>query len=142
MFNYTARTKLYLLIALAIAIALAFFIIAIFNSRASDLRVASQSQILGAALENYYSKFNTYPSSPRIDASQIRTITENGINRPGEVTYYQTSFNWAKSVTYSSTGEEYNIEFEVTNSWPDWGASRGALCQLKTNLKLECRSNK
>lgn len=142
MFNYSLRTKLNLLILLAVLLTVLVFLAYRNQSQTKDLKVLSQAQVLGTALERYYSKYRAYPSARRISADQIKLITENGINQEGKFIYYRQSFYFAKEVTLVSTEEEYALEFKVDNGWPVWGAERGSLCRLKNGLKLECQPSK
>lgn len=138
MFNYSLRTKINLILLLIALVVLVSAGVYLSDSQAKDLVNLSQAQTLATALEKYYYKYQRYPASPRLSADAVQIITENGINQPGKVVYYRQSAYFAKATTLSSTGEDYFLEFNMTNKWPVWAAERGSLCRLQNGLKLEC----
>lgn len=137
MFNYTLRTKLNLLMLLIAIIAMISVWIFVTDSQADDLALVSQSQNLAISLERYFDQYNSYPATPRLEVSNLKNISENGINQVGDVSYYQEQ-DWSGSAVLSSDGKDYTIEFKVKNKWPVWGADRGQTCYYKTGVAWSC----
>jgi len=142
MFKYNIKTKV-IIIAIFIAV-LIVMVIALqnYSSHSKDLVLVNQVRVLATGLENYYDKFNAYPSSDKIVIDNISYITENGLNQEGNTLYFKNNFKWDRAVAYSSNGKNYKIEFVLNNSWPLWGLDKGGgSCRMTYAITMQCSSD-
>ncbi|MBU1202886.1 hypothetical protein KKH39_02495 [Patescibacteria group bacterium] len=140
MFKYSTRTKIFLILALVSLVVLLSVITLYLNSKSRDLEFVSQLRQLGNGLEIYYDQYNAYPTLAKSEVSLIQGISENGINVAGDEIYFRQSFDWIRSATLASNGENYIIEFELDNSWDTWqiDSRNGGQCRIGNNLVMRC----
>lgn len=139
-FDYSTKTKIISIGVLVVLIGFLIFLISYNNSRGRDLETVIQAQSLATGLERYFDKIYAYPESSKIDLSDIKIITEKGINQTGDYLYFKVP-QPARSITLISTTERYLIEFELNNSWDLWGIDNsGGTCRISNYLQMLCQS--
>ena len=141
MLNYSNKTKL---IAFGILTNLIVFVIWLVNyedSRSQDILMMSQSKNLANGLERYYSQFRLYPQSEAISLTDLASLSENGFNVAGEISYWSLDQAWLREGIYQSDGQQYTIQFNLAHGWQALGLkSGGGFCQLLTGLVWQCVS--
>lgn len=138
-FDYGLKIKLILSMVFLSLIMLVFLLVSYQDSRADDLTLVSQLQVLASGLERYYDKFQSYPEAKRVAVENIRIISENGLNQSGNTVYYKVSGYWPRSAVLASDREDYTIEFTLDNSWSIWPAQAGGACLLKSGMIMDCQ---
>jgi len=141
MFAYPIKTKV-ILILILLAIIAGIFIIVRYNfSRSRDLVLVNQVKILADSLERYYDKFHTYPITTKISVEQIEIISSNGLNQTGDIVYFMPPAKWIDSASLISDGNNYYIDFNLSNSWPLWNLVKGGgICRVSTGIQMQCVS--
>ena len=141
MFNYSNKTKL---IAFGILTVLIVFLIWLVNyedSRSQDILMMSQSKNFANGLENYYSQFRSYPQSEATSLVNLASLSENGFNVAGTVSYWSLDQDWLREGIYQSDGQQYTIQFHLSHGWQALGLKAGGgLCQILTGVIWQCVS--
>jgi len=140
LFDYSIKIKVILIGILVILIAASIFLITYNNSHSRDLETMVQVRSLATGLEYYFDKKHAYPLVEKTDLVNIKVITENGVNQPGDYFYFVTS-DQAINGTLVSTADKYAIDFELENSWNLWGLNTGGgICRISNYLAIICKS--
>lgn len=142
MFNYGWKTKTFLGVLLAFSIILVFYLVSEHDAKANDLLIVENSQKIALGMEKYYTKYNVYPEANGLDLSQIKIITENGINKNGEKIYFRENLIWDREVGLNSKANEYTIDFTLTEKWQTWNITsrEGAVCNIVEGLNMLCEN--
>lgn len=142
MFKYSLQTRI-IIVVVFIAVVIAMILaVRNHNSHSRDLALVNQVRVLGNSLEKYYDKFHAYPASDQILLTDLKYITENGVNQSGDDFYFKNKYGWDRQVVYSSNGKNYKIEFMLDNSWPLWGLPDGSgICQMTYAMEMQCASD-
>lgn len=136
--KYSVLTKIIIATALILGIVLVIWFRSYSYDRSKDLAMVAYSKSFAVALEKYYDKFNAYPLSEKINLNSIMYLTENGINQQGDFLYFRRSFDWPRSGTYSSDGNNYAIDFGLEKSWDIWSIKGNGLCRIATGVNMAC----
>lgn len=140
LFNYSRKVKIILATLLGLVIFSVVGFVIFDNSRVKDLEAVEQAKIFATALEKYYDKYNAYPVNKEIDINSINTLTENGFNQVGEVSYYQRNKNFSRVVFFVASDNNYTIKIQLKNAWKVWGLNswQGGECRLTNYLDFKC----
>ncbi|MDD5749643.1 MAG: hypothetical protein PHO91_02545 [Patescibacteria group bacterium] len=144
MFNYSLKTKIFLIMAFVFLLVFLLIITTEEKRRADDLLLVAQAKQLAFGLERYYDKFNVYPDLTRSSAVSIGSISDKGVNVAGEQKYYFVrDFAWVGSATIISRADNYLIEFELKRKWPLWNIdkNKGGQCRITAAMNMVCRAN-
>jgi hypothetical protein len=140
MFDYSIKTKVIFIGALVVLIGLLTFLITYNNSRARDLEMVTQVRSLATSLENYFAKNYSYPAIDQMKVSNIKVVSENGLNEDGDYLYFKGA-EWVMEGTLLSTKERYIIEFDLNHSWDVWNLQdSGGTCRVSNYLEMLCVS--
>ena len=139
MFDYSIKTKVIFIGALVVLIGLLAFLITYNNSQARDLEMITQARNLATSLENYFAKNYSYPSIDQMKVSNIKVISENGLNEAGDYLYFK-ELDWVMEGTLLSTKDRYIIEFDLNHSWDIWNLDGGGTCKISNYLEMLCVS--
>jgi len=140
MFDYEPRKKAIFIGVVVGLVALTTAFLIYNQSKSSDLQTVGQARVLAESLEQYFDKFNAYPVSEKVDVESISFITENGINEQGKIYYYREQTEWPRSASYTSNGQNYAIDFDLSNRWKIWGLDKwsGGQCRIIDNILMRC----
>ena len=143
-FNYSKKQKIILSIVLIVLIIITIILVSFNRSQSKDLQIISQANVFAYSLEQYYDKFLAYPEVKEVDLAKIKTLTDNGLNQTGAIIYYAQTSKLARPATFSSSGGDYIIKFNVKNNWPTWDLNhwRGGECRITANAEMICQSKK
>lgn len=140
MFDYSTKTKVIVIASLVILVVALILLTNYNNSRSRDLTMVSQTRNLAIGLELYFDKHNTYPAIAKTKLADVKTITENGLNQPGEYLYFMAP-DWVMGGTLISASDRYIIEFNLNHAWDLWAlkSSDGGTCRLSNYLQMICQ---
>jgi len=143
-FNYSKKQKIILSTILVGLIIITIVLISFSKSQYKDLQIISQANFFASSLEQYYDKFLAYPEIKEVDLAKIKNLTDNGLNQSGEIVYYSQTLKLARPATFSSSGGDYTIKFNVKNDWSIWGLDywRGGECRITANVEMVCQNKK
>lgn len=121
-------------------IAVIVFIVRAEASRAKDVQLVAEARALAVALERYYSDYRSFPAFDKNFLTTVSYISDQGINKKGEKTYYDSNFKWPMDSTLAVQNDDYQLDFTVKNSWPAWGINKlgGGRCRIMKNTVLLC----
>lgn len=141
MFDYSWKIRLLIIIGFLLLLWLAIFLVQEHKNKARDLRVVENAQAVAETLENYYSKYNAYPSSEKVDLANIKMITEQGVGSTGNEIYFYNRLSWDRPVYLTSGSKDYLIEFSLTEKWKTWNINsrEGAVCNIVSNMEMYCK---
>lgn len=111
------------------------------QKKSRDLLLVSQVKILANSLERYYDKYNAYPDIVKMDVTDIKSLSDKGINNSeGKIIYYKNNFILAGSATIASRADNYSIEFRLNNKWSLWNLDKmgGGKCRITANVVMQC----
>jgi hypothetical protein len=141
MFDYSLKTKIIAIASLIILLVSLIWLINYNNSRSRDLIMLTQARDLAVSMERYFDKHNKYPEISKTKLVDVKTITENGLNQPGDYLYFQSA-TWLADGTITSAKDRYIIEFGLNNSWDLWALNNGGgNCRISNYLQMICQSN-
>lgn len=139
MLDYSLKTKIIAIASLIILLVSLIWLINYNNSRSRDLMMLTQVRDLAVSMERYFDKHNKYPEISKTKLTDIKTITDNGLNQPGDYLYFQSAA-WLADGTITSAKDRYIIEFGLNNSWDLWALkSGGGTCRISNYLQMICQ---
>lgn len=142
MFNYGLKFRIILFLFFVVIFFVAIILVRGHNAKANDLNTVYQAQKVAEGLEKYYSKFNAYPDIAKIDVSNIKIISDQGLNNRGDIVFFQDRLDWDRSVSLKSQGDFYSLEFTLTEKWSVWGidSREGAVCSISNGIRMNCQN--
>ncbi len=138
--RYSLQTKIIFVGSLILAIVLIIFLLRHENSRNSDMQLVANAKILAGSLEKYYSFYRSYPELDKTTLDKIKFISDQGVNKEGSEIFYTNYITWPTDATLAIQSDDYQLDFTVHNSWPDWGVtkSKGGRCRVLKAVSFYC----